>query len=314
MVHPRPEVEAFEREFAAWHDVGCAVGIANGTDAIELALRAAGVGRGDEVITVAHTAVPTVCAVERAGASPVLVDIDPTTYTIDPAAVEAAITPRTRAILPVHLYGHPADLNALVDIARRQHLLLVEDCAQAHGARYDGRLVGTFGDLAAFSFYPTKNLGAYGDGGAVLTNDPQLAERLKRLRNYGQTRRYHHAERGMNSRLDEMQAALLRVKLQHLDAINDARREIAAAYDRSLRGVTVPTEQPNAPPRLSPVRRPACAARSVAEALRARRQRWCITPFLSTGSGIRRSGLWSGQPAVTEQIAQEFCRCRSTTG
>jgi dTDP-4-amino-4,6-dideoxygalactose transaminase len=229
-----PEVEAFEREFAAYHGVGYAVGVANGTDAIELALRAAGVGPGDEVITVAHTAVPTVCAVERAGATPVLVDIDPTTYTISPAAVEAAISPRTKALLPVHLYGHPADLHSLSSIAQHHNLLLIEDCAQAHGARDDGRLVGTFGDLAAFSFYPTKNLGAYGDGGAVLTSDPQLAERLKRLRNYGQVKRYHHAERGMNSRLDELQAALLRVMLRHLDADNARRVEIARLYTRRL--------------------------------------------------------------------------------
>ncbi|MCC6804435.1 MAG: DegT/DnrJ/EryC1/StrS family aminotransferase [Anaerolineae bacterium] len=303
-----PEVEAFEREFAAYHSVGYAVGVANGTDAIELALRAAGVGRGDEVITVAHTAVPTVCAVERAGASPVLVDIDPTTYTIDPAAVEAAITPRTKAILPVHLYGHPADLNALVGIAQRHKLLLVEDCAQAHGARDNGRLVGTFGDLAAFSFYPTKNLGAYGDGGAVITSDPQLAERLKRLRNYGQVRRYHHAERGMNSRLDEMQAALLRVKLQHLDAINDARREIAAAYDRSLRGVTLPTEQPNARHvyHLYVVRH---AQRDpLAEALRARGVETLVHyPIpVHLQAAYADLGYGKGSLPVTEQIAQEI--------
>ncbi len=238
------EVEAFEAEFAAYHGGGHAVGVANGTDAIELALRAAGVGPGDEVITVSHTAVATVCAVERAGARPVLVDIDPRTCTIDPRAVRAAITPRTRAIVPVHLYGHPADLDPLIDIAGRAGLLLIEDCAQAHGALYRGRPVGTFGHLAAFSFYPTKNLGACGDGGAVLTADGQLAARLRRLRNYGQAERYHHVERGMNSRLDEMQAALLRVHLVHLDEHNNERRRLAALYRKRLSGLTLPQTWP----------------------------------------------------------------------
>ncbi len=235
-----PEVEAFEQAFAAYHGLKYAVGVANGTDAIELAIRAAGIGAGDEVITVAHTAVATVCAIERAGAIPILVDIDPITYTMNPAAAEAAITSRTKAILPVHLYGQPADLDALTALAERYGLLLIEDCAQAHGARHKGRPIGTFGKLAAFSFYPTKNLGAYGDGGAVLTDDVQLAERLRRLRNYGQTTRYVHAERGINSRLDEMQAAILGVKLAYLDEHNAVRRELACTYEGHLRGVTVP--------------------------------------------------------------------------
>ncbi|MEX2139232.1 MAG: DegT/DnrJ/EryC1/StrS family aminotransferase [Pirellulales bacterium] len=235
-----PEVEAFEAEFASYHGVAHAIGVATGTDAIELALRAVGIGPGDEVITVAHTAVATVCAVERAGATPVLVDIDRDSFTMDPAAAESAITPRTRAILPVHLYGHPADMHSLTALARRHGLLLIEDCAQAHGARYHGQLVGTFGDLAAFSFYPTKNLGAYGDGGAVITRDDSLAARLRRLRNYGQEQRYHAVERGMNSRLDEIQAAILRVKLRYLDEHNDRRREIAAEYTRLLDGVDTP--------------------------------------------------------------------------
>jgi dTDP-4-amino-4,6-dideoxygalactose transaminase len=237
-----PEVEAFENAFATYHGGGSAVGVANGTDAIELALRAAGIGLGDEVITVAHTAVATVCAVERAGARPVLVDIDPLTYTMDPAAARAAITPRTRALLPVHLYGHPAAMGPLTELADRHGLLLVEDCAQAHGARSQGRLVGTFGQLAAFSFYPTKVLGAYGDGGAVLTSDPALAARLRRLRTYGQTDRYHHAERGINSRLDEVQAAILGVKLAHLDAQIAERRRLADGYRLHLTGVDHPVE------------------------------------------------------------------------
>src|SRR5690349_14391980 len=192
-----PEVEAFEAAFAGYHEGGEAVGVANGTDALELALRAAGVGPGDEVITVSHTAVATVCAVERAGATPVLVDIDPATYTMDPGHVEAAITPRTAAILPVHLYGQTADMTALEATARRHKLLLIEDCAQAHGATHRGRMAGSIGKLAAFSFYPTKNLGAYGDAGAVATDDADLAGRLRRLRNYGQEERHLHVEPGI---------------------------------------------------------------------------------------------------------------------
>ncbi|MEW5847196.1 MAG: DegT/DnrJ/EryC1/StrS family aminotransferase [Myxococcota bacterium] len=235
-----PEVEAFEHAFAQYHGIPFAIGVANGTDALELALRAAGVGPGDEVITVAHTAVATVCAVERTGARPVLVDIDPVTYTMDPAAAEAAITPRTRALVPVHLYGHPANLGALTELARRHGLFLLEDCAQAHGATWAGEKVGTFGNAAAFSFYPTKNLGALGDGGAIITRDAALAERIRRLRNYGQKARYEHVERGINSRLDELQAALLRVKLQHLDEHNARRQAVAHAYTTGLRGVDVP--------------------------------------------------------------------------
>ena len=238
-----PEVEAFEAEFAAYHGIAHAVAVANGTDAIELALRAAGIGAGDEVITVAHTAVATVAAVERAGAKPVLVDIDPQTYTINPQAAAAAITPRTKALLPVHLYGHPASLTALAALAEAQHLLLIEDCAQAHGARYHGQRVGTFGHLAAFSFYPTKNLGAAGDAGAILTRDAALAARLRRLRNNGQSSRYVHEERGVNSRMDELQAAVLRVKLPRLDEFNAARRRIAALYDANLQGVVQPLAQ-----------------------------------------------------------------------
>ncbi|HEV2852098.1 MAG TPA: DegT/DnrJ/EryC1/StrS family aminotransferase [Thermoanaerobaculia bacterium] len=236
-----PELEAFEQAFAAYHGVSHAVGVANGTDAIELALRALGIGPGDEVITVAHTAVATVCAVERTGATPVLVDIDEATCTLDSAAAAAAVTPRTKAIVPVHLYGHPADMEALTELAARHGLAVVEDCAQAHGARIEGRLAGTIGHLGAFSFYPTKNLGAYGDGGAVITGDAALAERVRRLRNYGQEDRYHHAERGQNSRLDEMQAALLRVKLAHLDGHNAIRRRLAGEYSWRLTGVTTPS-------------------------------------------------------------------------
>jgi dTDP-4-amino-4,6-dideoxygalactose transaminase len=239
-----PELEAFEDAFARYHGVEHAVGVANGTDAIELALRAADLGPGAEVITVAHTAAATVCAIERAGARPVFVDIDPQTYAIDAQAVEAVITPLTRAIVPVHLYGHPADMCALERLAARYGLLLLEDCAQAHGARYAGRRVGTFGTIAAFSFYPTKNLGACGDGGAIITRDRSLADRLRQLRNYGQGEvRGRHDLRGVNSRLDEMQAAILSAKLRHLDTFNAERRRLADAYRRSLRGVSIPVER-----------------------------------------------------------------------
>jgi dTDP-4-amino-4,6-dideoxygalactose transaminase len=235
------ELDSFESSFATYLGVKHAIGVASGTDAIELALRAADVGPGDEVITVSHTAVPTVCAVERAGAKPVLVDIDPNTYTIDARHVEAAINARTAAILPVHLYGRPCDMTALEAIAKRYRLLLIEDCAQAHGARHRGRMVGSIGHLGAFSFYPTKNLGAYGDAGAVVTDDDRLAHRLRRLRNYGQVKRYEHVESGINSRLDELQAAILSVKLAHLEENNAIRREIAAAYVEMVRGVQLPT-------------------------------------------------------------------------
>ena len=235
-----PEVEAFEREFADYHGVPFAVGVANGTDAIELALRAGGVGHGDEVITVSHTAMATVAAIENTGATPILVDIDPGSFTMDPQKAHEAITAKTRAIVAVHLYGGAADLDALKSIADAHNFLLIEDCAQAHGAEYKGCKVGTVGHLGAFSFYPTKNMGAYGDGGAVITQDDGLADSLRKLRNYGQTSRYIHQSRGTNSRLDELQAAILRVKLKHLDTHNHTRRGIAAIYNHRLRTVATP--------------------------------------------------------------------------
>lgn len=231
------EVEAFEREFAAYCGARHAVGVASGTDALHLALRGLGIGAGDEVVTVAHTAGATVMAVLLAGATPVLVDIDPATGTMDPAAAAAAIGPRTRALLPVHLYGQPAALDALQALAARHGLALVEDCCQAHGARHGGRHVGTFGVAGCFSFYPSKNLGAYGDGGMVVTNDDALAERLRRLRQYGWRVRDESVEEGLNSRLDELQAALLRVKLRHLDAWQTRRSALAARYNAGLAGV-----------------------------------------------------------------------------
>ena len=235
-----PEVAAFESEFADYHGVAHTIGVASGTDAIELALRAGGIGQGDEVITVAHTAMATVTAIESTGASPVLVDIDPRTFTLDPQAARHAITERTRGIIAVHLYGQPADLDLLKSLADEYDLVLIEDCAQAHGAEHKGRKVGTIGHMGAFSFYPTKNMGAYGDGGAVITNDKGLADELRKLRNYGQTTRYSHQSRGTNSRLDALQAAILRVKLKHLDRHNSRRQEIAELYNENLRSVVKP--------------------------------------------------------------------------
>ena len=228
------EVLAFEREFASYIGVRDAVGVGSGTEALHLALAACGIGRGDEVITVAHTAVATVAAIELAGATPVFVDIEPDFFTLDPLKVEAAITSRTKAIVPVHLYGQPADLDAITSIAQLHGLRVIEDCAQAHGATYREKRVGSCGDIACFSFYPTKNLGAIGDGGAVTTNDHELADKVRALREYGWVERNVSTVRGLNSRLDELQAAILRVKLQFLDADNRQRRRIADLYDQLL--------------------------------------------------------------------------------
>lgn len=235
------EVASFEAEFAAFCGVREAVGVATGSDALLLALRAAGIGPGDEVITASHTAVATVAAIELSGAQPILVDVSPDTYTLDPDAAAAAVTSRTRALIPVHLYGHPAPLGPLLALAQRRQLFVLEDCAQAHGALYQGRPVGSWGHAAAFSFYPTKNLGALGDGGAVVTNDPRLAEQVRRLRQYGWRERYISEQPGYNSRLDEIQAAILRVKLRYLHQANARRQGLAAAYDEALRDWPVVT-------------------------------------------------------------------------
>jgi dTDP-3-amino-3,4,6-trideoxy-alpha-D-glucose transaminase len=229
-----PELAAFEAEFAAASGARHAVGVGNGTDALALTLRALGVGPGDEVVTSPVSAAFSAIAIQMAGATPVFAEIDPERLTLDPRAAEAAITARTAALMPVHLYGQPADMPAFEALARRHGLALVEDACQAHGATSAARPVGTFGAAGAFSFYPTKNLGALGDGGAVITNDPGLAERLARLRNGGQTDRYHHLEFGVNSRLDEIQAAILRARLRRLPSWTARRREIAARYRRGL--------------------------------------------------------------------------------
>ena len=231
-----PEVHAFESEFAAYLGVEHAIGVASGTDALTIALHACGIGSGDRVATVSHTAVATVAAIELAGAVPVLVDIDPERFTIDCHALEKL---DVGAIVPVHLYGYPADMPRVMEIARRRGIKVIEDCAQSHGASILDRKTGSWGDAAAFSFYPTKNLGAIGDGGAVVTNDPKTAARARSLREYGWKDRYVSEVPGMNSRLDEIQAAILRVKLRYLDAANERRRVIAAAYSAAL-GIASP--------------------------------------------------------------------------
>lgn len=220
----------FENDFAEYCDVRYAVGVASGTSALELALRAYEIGPGDEVITAANTYIATAFAISYTGATPVLVDVDTETYTIDVALIERAITDRTRAIIPVHLYGHAADMDPILDLARRHELIVIEDACQAHGAKYKGRPVGSLGHAAAFSFYPAKNLGAYGDGGMVVTNNANIAAVLRQLRNYGSTEKYHHVRLGYNHRLDTLQAAILRVKLHHLDTRNAARRRHAERY------------------------------------------------------------------------------------
>ena len=246
-----PEGEAFERELADALGARDAVAVANGTDALQLGLRALGVGEGDEVVTSSISAAFTALAIQQAGARPVFVDVDARTLNLDPARAEAALTPRTRAIVPVHLYGHPAEMAPLVARADRHGLALLEDACQAHGARYEGRPVGTLrGErgIGALSFYPTKNLGALGDGGAVLVNDPALAARLRQLRNGGQSNRYRHEAFGVNSRLDELQAAILRVSLAQLERWTARRRELADYYRRELAGsgLSLPQEQPYA--------------------------------------------------------------------
>ena len=231
-----PEVEAFEAEYAAYCEAEHAIGVANGLDALHLALLAMGVGPGDEVIVPSNTYIATWLAVSQCGATPVPVEPVEATYNIDPARIEAAITPATRVILPVHLYGQPADLDPILAIARKHGLRVLEDAAQAHGARYKGRRIGAHGDAVAWSFYPGKNLGALGDGGAVTTNDPELADRIRVLRNYGSRVKYVNEVKGFNSRLDPIQAAVLRVKLRVLDEWNARRRGIAQRYLEGLAG------------------------------------------------------------------------------
>lgn len=236
-----PEQLAFEREFAAYCDSLDSVSVSNGTDALALALRACEIGRGDEVITVANTFIATVEAISMVGAVPVFVDIEPDTYAMNWRDIERAITPRTRAILPVHLFGHPVEMDPILEIARKHGLLVIEDASQAHGATYNGRPIGGIGDIGCFSLYCSKTLGAYGEAGICVTNNPDLAERMRVLRDHGSRRRYEHEVMGVNARMDEIQAAILRVKLPYLDRWNAARREHAAAYTDRLRDIVAST-------------------------------------------------------------------------
>lgn len=241
-----PNVAALEREVAAYHGLPFAVGCANGTDALLLALRACGIGAGDEVITSPFTFIATAETIALAGARPVFVDICPDTFNIDPEKIAPKISPKTRAIIPVHLFGHPADMAPILDIAREHHLKVIEDCAQAFGATYRQQRVGAFGDAGCFSFFPSKNLGCYGDGGMVITKNEDIAAKIKMLRNHGSATRYYHSEVGYNSRLDELQAAILRVKLPLIDEFNDARRANALRYGSALAGLDLllPAERP----------------------------------------------------------------------
>ena len=242
------EVRQFEEEFAQYSGASHGVGVNNGTSALHLALLSAGIGPGDEVIAPAHTFVATVAAILYTGARPVLVDVDSKSYTMDPELVQHAITPRTKAIVPVHLYGQPADMDPILTLARENKLLVVEDAAQAHGAEYKGRRCGSLGDLAGFSFYPGKNLGAYGEGGMVTTNRADFATTIRMLRDWGQERKYHHVIRGFNARLEGIQGAVLRVKLRRLETWTEARRAVASQYSRLLADVpriSLPTEFPD---------------------------------------------------------------------
>jgi dTDP-4-amino-4,6-dideoxygalactose transaminase len=232
-----PEVQALEREIASYVDSKFGVGVASGTDALILALKACDVGAGDEVLCPSFTFIATADAVSLQGAKPVFIDVDPQTFTIDPSKLEEAISPRTKAVIPVHLYGQAADMDAVGEIARKHNLRVIEDCAQAIGATYKGKRVGTFGDLGCFSFFPSKNLGGYGDGGMVVTDSELLAKHLRSLRSHGAVKKYFSEEQGWNSRLDEIQAAILRVKLRHLENWAAARRKRAAWYDVLLRDI-----------------------------------------------------------------------------
>lgn len=239
-------VENFEKEFANYCNLKHGIGVASGSDALTLSLKVIGVGEGDEVITVPNTFIATVDAISRNGAKPIFVDIDPETYNIDVTQIEEKITDKTKAISPVHLYGQPADMDEIIKIGREYNLMIIEDACQAHGSEYKGKKVGSIGDVGCFSFYPAKNLGAYGDGGIIVTNNEEIAERIKMLRNYGQSKKYYHDFVGYNSRLDEIQAAVLQVKLRYLDEWNEKRREHAKLYNELLEkvpGIEKPIEK-----------------------------------------------------------------------
>jgi dTDP-3-amino-3,4,6-trideoxy-alpha-D-glucose transaminase len=307
-----PELEAFEREFADYCGARHCVAVGNGLDALYLILRASGIGPGDEVIVPAHTFIATWLAVSATGAVPVGADVDERTFNLDPACAEAAVTPRTAAILPVHLYGQPADVPALAQVARRHGLLLIEDAAQAHGASCHGKRAGNLGQAAAFSFYPAKNLGALGDGGAVTTDDGELAAAVRLLRNYGSREKYVHERQGVNSRLDELQAALLRVKLRHLDKWNARRADLAARYARELAGLPE-LALPQTPAWASPVWHLYVVRHPRRDALQQHLQRLGVATLIHYPIPPHRSAAYQGQrgPArsffpVTERLAGEI--------
>ena len=308
------EVERFEEEFADYCDAAYAVGVDSGTSALELALRAYNIGHGDEVVTVANTFIATILAISCTGASPVLVDVDPHTYNLDVSLLEEAITPRTRAIVPVHLYGQPADMDRIMDVARRHGLVVVEDACQAHGALYKGKRVGSLGDAAAFSFYPAKNLGAYGDGGIIVTNDGDVAHSTKMLRNYGQDVKYHHVSQGYNHRLDTLQAAILRVKLRYLDEWNAARRRHAHLYDELLAHTDIVI--PAVAGSVEHVYHLYVIRTDERDELAARLQERGVAVGIHYPIPVHLQpayehlGHEAGDFPISEQYAQQYCRCR----
>ncbi len=303
------ELEAFEQELAAACGVAHAIGVGNGLDALHLTLRAAGIGEGDEVIVPAHTFIATWLAVTYAGATPVPVDVDPITANIDPGAVAAAVGPRTAAIVPVHLYGQPADMTALRATADRHGLFLLEDAAQAHGARWSGREVGGLGDAAGFSFYPGKNLGAMGDGGAITTHDASLALRLRALRNYGSTTKYVHDVAGVNSRLDELQAAILRVKLRHLPEHN-ARRQALARHYRVALADLVDLELPATRPEAESVWHLFVVRHARRDALAATLREHGVATQIHYPVPCHQAGAYAEHPAATARlpVAEDLAR------
>ena len=298
------ETEAFEREFADYCGVAHCIGVANGLDALHLILRAYGIGAGDEVIVPSNTFIATWLAVSQAGARPVPVEPDARTHNLDPARIEAAITPRTRAIMPVHLYGQPADMDPINDIAHRHGLRVIEDAAQAHGARYRGRRAGALGDAAGFSFYPGKNLGALGDGGAITTHDDDLAATLRKMRNYGSSVKYRHDIAGVNSRLDEIQAAVLRVKLPQLDAENAARRAAAAAYLEALG--QAPLQLPHVPDGMEPAWHLFVVATPQRDALQAKLRQQEIGTLVHYPMACHQQGAYRGQAWPSLPLAERL--------
>ncbi len=306
------ELEAFEEEFAAYCETEHAIGVSSGTEAIVLALRALGIGPGDEVVVPANSFIATAEAVSLAGATPRLVDVDPETHLITPEALQAAIGARTRCVIPVHLMGSTVDMTPLLDVARAAGLAVIEDCAQAHGARYEGQRVGTFGDLGCFSFYPTKNLGAWGDGGAVVASDPELARTVRLLRSHGEGPRYHHSLVGTTARLDALQAALLRVKLRRLEGWNDDRRRVASRLRAGLVGTSL--ELPSmASPEGDHVYHLFVARSERREALRAFLSERGVATAVHYPIPIHRTGayadlgLGAGSLPVAERLAEQIC-------